>query len=291
VLTIDDEGDIHVTGELVNIGAQPLTVNGLAAAAFDVNGEIVTADFMDAAIRYLDPGESGPFRITMIRPIESVESVASYELYSDVIPAQEEETVELIFSENQYPYIDTFDSFHLVGEITNNADKVLNISMIAAIYDAEGNVIDASAQDIFVSAAPGETLPFDFDSWGPLNYSAAAIAKADTYSVQWDPYWTWESPFEYVNLTTQNDNNQYDDFQGIFTGEVVNTSGELINSVIVIVSLYDQASGEIIATDYTGIWDEIPDGGSSSYTVAVDLEPEFDPESVEYVIIVKGELP
>ncbi|MGD2158439.1 MAG: FxLYD domain-containing protein, partial [Anaerolineales bacterium] len=90
VLTIDDEGDIHVTGELVNIGAQPLTVNGLAAAAFDVNGEIVTADFMDAAIRYLDPGESGPFRITMIRPIESVESVASYELYSDVIPAQEE---------------------------------------------------------------------------------------------------------------------------------------------------------------------------------------------------------
>ncbi len=227
----------------------------------------------------------------MLRPDEGGENVASYNLYTDYATTEREDTLELIFSENQYAYFDSFDSFHLVGEVTNNTDKVLSISMVAAIYDAEGNVIDASTQDIFVSAAPGETLPFDFDSWGPLNTSTDASARASTYSVQWDPYWTWESSSDTVNLTTQNDNNQYDDFQGIFTGEVVNDSGGSLTSAIVIVSLYDQASGEIIATDFTGVWEEIPEGDSFSYTATIDLEPDFDPQSVEYVIIVKGELP
>jgi len=153
----DDDGDFHVNGEIYNPNEEPIQINGLAAATFRQDDNLITADLFNVSIQYLDPGESGPFRITMIGPGEAGEDATSYEVYTDVEFTSPEEEYDIIFSDIHNNYLDNYDSFHLVGEVTNNTEMNLGISLVAAIYNAEGDVIDASTQDVVVPLSPGET--------------------------------------------------------------------------------------------------------------------------------------
>lgn len=292
LLVVDDSGDLHLTGNLINNTETPIDIRGLAAATFEENGDLYTADSHSVLIRHLDPGEDGPFRVTMTGPEEGSSNINEYEIYVDAETADPVDSFDLVFSESHYNYSDTYDSFHLVGEITNNHDEYLTISIIAAIYDEMGNVIDAATTDIpTFSIAPGETLPYDFQYWGPLNYKAGTVDSASSYTVQWDPYWTWTSTSEYSDLTTQNDTNEVSSYQITFKGEVLNNSGEEVDGATVIVSLYDVESGELVAMGYGGIFDTIGTNETAEYTVWVDIPTDFDIDSVEYVIIAKGDIP
>jgi hypothetical protein len=289
---LDDDGNIHITGELYNPNEEPVEIGGIAAATFDADGNLITADNYAVSIRYLDPDEAGPFRITMTGPAVGAENIDTYTIYLDVEVSPGEQLWDLAFVEDHNNYMDYYDSFHLVGEVTNNSEEALNISLIAAIYDTEGNVLDASSTSLPISALPsGEMVAYDFDVWGPLNYHAATIDSADSYTVQWDPYWTWTSSREYVDLVTQNTIEDFDEGDGKITGEVLNNSGGLVDGAIVIVTFYDTETGAIYATSYDSLWDEIPDGETDIFEIWFDLETDFDRDAYEYTIIVKGELP
>ena len=292
LLVVDDSGDLHITGNLINNTETPVDISGLAAATFDENGDLYTAESHSVLIRYLDPGEDGPFRVTMTGPEGGSADINEYEIYIDAEITDPVEAFDLVFSESQYNYSDTYGSFHLVGEITNNHNEFLTLSMVAAIYDEDGNVLDAATTDIpTFTIAPGDTLPYNFQYWGALNYKNGTIDSASSYTVQWDPYWTWTSTSEYIDLTTQNDINEVSSFQVTFTGEVLNNSSSEVDSATVIVSLFDIESGELVAMGYGGIYDPIDANQTAEYTVWIDIPSDFDIDKVEYVIIAKGDIP
>ena len=292
LLVVDDSGDLHLTGNLVNNTETPVEIDGLAAATFDENGDLYTADSHSVLIRHLDPGEDGPFRVTMTGPEGGTSNIDEYEIYVDSEATDPVDSYDLVFAETHFNYTDTYDSFHLVGEITNNFNEYLTLSLIAAIYDEDGNVIDAATTDIpTFSIAPGDTLPYDFQYWGPLNYKSDAVANASSYTVQWDPYWTWTSTSEYTELTTQNDANEVSSYQVTFTGEVLNNSNDEVEGATVIISLYDIENGELVAMGYGGVYDPIGTNQTAEYTVWIDIPADFDIDAVEYVITVKGDIP
>ena len=292
VFVVDDDGDLHITGNLINNTDTPIEISTLAAATFDENGDIYTADSNSVVIRHLDPGEDGPFRVTMTGPEGGSANISEYQIYMDAVFTDPTESFDLSFSESHHNYIDAYDSFHLVGEITNNYAENLTISLVGGIYDADGNVIDAATTDIpTFSIAPGVTMPYDFQYWGPLNYKTGTADLASSYTVQWDPYWTWTSTTEYVELTTQNDSNEVSTYQTTFTGEVLNNSGQDIDGATIVVSFYDVETGELVAMGYGGIYDAIANNATAEYTVWVDPPADFDINSVEYVITAWGELP
>jgi hypothetical protein len=293
MLTIDDTGDLHVTGLLVNNTDTPIEIRNISVATFDADENLFTAETIQAAlVRHLDPGEDGPFRVAMTGPEDGTANISNYQIYIDAETAEPAEPYDLVISENNYYYMDAYDNFHLVGEITNNSDLYLSVSLVAGIYDVDGNTLDAASTDLpTFSLGPGETMPYDFSYWGPLNYKSGLIDEAASYTVQWDPYWTWESFSLHAELATQNNTNEVSSNRATFNGEILNNSGEEVASATVIVNLYDIETGELVATGYGGVYDALPANGVADYTVWIDIPADFDFDNVNYTITVYGELP
>jgi hypothetical protein len=295
-MVVDDVGNVHVTGMIANNGDQPVKLGGLAAATFDANGDLFSANGYSVMIRYLEPGEDGPFRISITSPAGGATDV-DYQLYVDAEVYDTEDFYDISFSTLNH-YIDVYGSFHLVGEVTNNSEETLSIELLGAIFDAnleenpDAKVIDAaSTSPPIYGVAPGMTAPFDFDFWGPLNNKSGTPDLAAYYTIQWDPYWTWTSTTEYTDLTTDNDINDFDDYGGKFTGQVVNDTDAAVDGAVVIINLYSNETGELLITGYDSIFDPIEAGDSAIYEVYLDTPEGFDPDTVAYEIIAKGELP
>jgi hypothetical protein len=75
-----------------------------------------------------------------------------------------------------------------------------------------------------------------------------------------------------------------------FFGYVVNDSGEDLASATVIVTLYERGTGNLIATNYDWILEEISNGDTAAYDVSLAVPQGFDPNTMEYELIVKGEV-
>jgi hypothetical protein len=285
-------GYVNVTGELVNNNTFPIEISDVAAATFDADGQLVTGDTDDISISYLDPGESGPFRISMDAPVDNADSIVDFIVYTDAEVSSGRNTYDIGFI-SEHDYFDTDGDFHLVGELQNNSDVSLNITLIAGIYDAQENVLDAEKTDVPVYAlAPGEHMFYDFTDWYPIDDSEGLYEKMDTYVVQVEPGWTWDTDTQYVDLSFTDDGFEYDSFWGLtFTGQVVNDSGQTITGGIVLVPLRDKQTGELLAMGYQTIYDDIEPGGSQDYEVMVEISEDLDLEGFDYVVIVRGELP
>lgn len=290
VLSIDDDGNVHLTGEIANDGSQPIVVNGIAAATFDNAGELVTADSALVTVSYLQPGESGPFRVYMYGPAESLDEIVDHTIYVDALPTEPETPWPIIFSEENHVYVDRYDDVHLVGEVTNTGDQKLDIRLLAAFYDADGNVLDADTFSMPLDLAPGETLPFDMvGGWSPLEHTSGLFERVDSYTITWDQYWTWNSTETTVDLATDNDAQEFHNDRASFTGQIVNDSGTAVDKAVIIVGLRDAATGALVAAGYDSVFDEIAAGGSADYAVTIDLEPGIDASSLDIFFIVKGE--
>ncbi|HUF37344.1 MAG TPA: FxLYD domain-containing protein [Anaerolineales bacterium] len=287
----DDNGDTHITGELVNNTDQPIQISSLAAATFDATGQVLSANSYSVSIRYLNPGDTGPFRISITGADSGTAAIDSFVVYTDAEFTQTLGPFGLTIS-NAYDYVDTFDGLHLVGEVTNDGSLALNVNLVAAIYAADGTVLDASEISLPINVLPpGESLPYDFDFWGPLNNTAGLLAQADSYVIQVDAYWTWETTTELFTLSKQNEVNEFDEFGGEFNGQVVNDSGGPVDYITIVIFLRDLATGQVVASGYDFIFDEVPDGGTADYTVFIDVPEGFDVNSAEYFTIVTGERP
>jgi len=284
---------INVTGEIVNNGDTPIEIGNIAAATFGADGNIATANYANALISYLNPGASGPFCVSMDIPAEGAENITDFTIYTDVEVGDQEDAYSVTYL-GERNYYDSDGYFHLVGELLNDSDVNLNLALIAGIYDADGNVLDASRLSMLPisSLAPGESITYDFDYWNPMNNVENIFDIADSYTVQVDLGWTWDSSTVYVDINTTDDSNEFDEFWGAtFTGKVENNSGENLEGAVVIVNIYDPETGELLATGYTSLYDEIPNGETADYELTISVEDGFDISAVNYTIIAKGELP
>ncbi len=297
---VDDKGDAHITGEVINNGKDPVEIHGLAAATFDKNNKMVTADYAAALMHYLPPGGTGAFRITMYGPKSGTDTIDNYQIYFDAEATTEQ--AYLADAEKDltklHDYMDAYGQFHLVGEYTNNGDKNVGVRLVASITDKDGNVIDASTADTPISAVkPGETVPYEFNYWGPLDDKKGTYDAADKYVVKVDPIWTWDTDTQLVDLKTQDDTNDFDEYQGTFKGSVVNDTGGDLKTVTVMVGIYgktgEKDEGQIVATGYSyaDITDTLADGKTATYTVYVPIPEGFNIDTHEYRIVVKGQKP
>jgi hypothetical protein len=291
-VAVDDWGYGYLTGELVNNTGEAVLLNSLAGAFWDVNDELITADSYSVSMRYFDPGAIGPFRINLDWPKdESIEEV-TYSMYIDAEFTDPEDFLPLTISDTFNVYTDYWDSLHLVGDITNEGDEHWSVSLIAGIYNAEGDVLDAAEVSLDVSQLPpGEMLPFDFDWWGPIGGVEGMVDEAVRFVVQVERYWTWTTETRYKSIGTEDDAVDFDGSEYTFTGQLVNDTDGTLEGTIVLIYLVDNATDQVLAMGSDWEYDEMAVGSKLAYEISIDVEDGFDDSNVTMVTISLGELP
>jgi hypothetical protein len=291
-ISYDDRDYIHIMGELYNHNLFPIFIQTLAVATFDPDGNLANTDSQAIYSRYLDPGEVSPFRATLQGTGVIAQDIISYRVFIDASITAPEDFFDLEINPDLNHFVDRFGLFHLVGEITNKSEYVLDTHLLAAIYDSDGLIVDVSTTRLPLFAIPnGETLPFDFNTWGPLNFNEGSIDSASAFSVQWDPHWTWHSEINYVPLAIDGHNKQIYPTHGIFSGMLINTSASRISNATVIVSLYDINTGTLLITSAREISEILLTGTSIDYEVNLDFPITIDLDSVDIKISAFGKIP
>jgi hypothetical protein len=289
VQVYDDYGTLHVTGMATNTGDKPIYFQGIAFATFDANGEIIAADSESVSLVYLEPGQSGPFRVNVEGPDDHATQAAKVEMYTDAYVTDAQDAYNLGFLEQDHRYMDAYGYPHLVGEVTNNDTKNLKIYLVVAIYNEAGDVIDASSAWAPYVLAPGEKAAYDFDYWGPMEDIDGVYDEAEQYEIFIDYYWTYDTDETLVELNTGVYTVEWNDYRGYFTGTVTNDTDAVLEYTYVAVNLVDKASGQVVATDYDIISDEIAPGAKGNFEIYVSIPDGFDPNSVDIVFTVKAE--
>jgi hypothetical protein len=290
-MTTDEDGDIYVTGELVNENDYPVIVNSMAAATFDSTAQIVTANYQSVLNRYLEPGQSGYFRVSMSGPINGPDSIETYNVYLDAEQIEPSEHASVSINTTN-EYVDVYGNYHLVGEATNTGETHYNVSLVAGVYDVQGNVVDAADFSLALETlAPGETAPFDFTFWGPLNYNQNLVRTIDSYNIVVDDAWTWSTDIGMANLSTLGNAREDGDDALNFTGQIINNTNGLVDSSVIVVFLRDYQSGDIVATNFDYDYEQLEPGDTYDYTVEIPLWTGFDINSVVVNYLVKGTKP
>ncbi len=291
----DDSGNLYITGELVNASDVNAKVNNIAAAALDQDQNVVAANGYGAMSYILAPAgdDSGndrtPFRIRLDDPGSDV--VNDYVIY--IFDADEADSFDAydVDVEILTGYFDSFDSFHLIGTVTNNSDTLLNIGLVAGLYADDNTVLDADTLSTAIYVAPGETVPWDFQYFSNVNGNRDQADLIDSYTVQVDPYWTYETSYEVVALeTTNDDNSDQGDGQWKFMGDVVNSSGKELSSMTVLITIWDK-DDNIVGMTSTYIspeGDSFKDGDKGSFETYLYLDPNADSSEYTFTSIAQG---
>jgi hypothetical protein len=287
-LHIAEEGIVMVTGEIENPSDEAIAVNNIATALFSSEGEFLFTSQCDVCTRYLAPGETGPFRILMYGYPKPVEASADFQIFVSAVNAAPRKTFELGFSEYESTYLDSMDTFHVFGDLQNKSADVLEIHLLNTLYDADGNVIDASTYDVLPgSLAPGESAPYDLTFGGP-NTALDIRQGSVSWKLQLDLFRTRTVDGASYTLATTGDTHEFSGNWGTFSGMILNDSGGEIQIVLVVAGLRDKNSGNLVGLGRKLIWEEIPDGGSIEYSLQVTLDPDLDPSTLEHFLIARG---
>jgi len=290
-LRVDDAGDIHVTGELVNHGDRPVELRGLAAAVFDAEGQLITTERLDVAIRYLAPGEDGPFRVSAIGPLDGGRQPATFVVYRDVVYASPLDVLPVAIAE-PVDFRDDSGDFHLAGEVANGGAQMLDIYLIAALYDAGGNVVDVTGGGLPIGVInAGETMPYGFHFWDVVNHSEEAYQAVVNYTIQVDRFWSSLEADPLIPLATEDNVHEFAEDKAKFTGMVVNASGDLVDGATVVIFLREKESGRVVGVGQDFLFDEMPAGERLPYLIYVDFPIGTHADAVDVFILVQGERP
>lgn len=296
--TIDDYGDFHCTGELVNNTNDPVLIESLAATILDNNRALFSADSYWAVTRYLEPGESTPYRISPLGAEGTVVSDYFCYVYIDAVVTEPVPANAIAFQDtngdgdnsNDVSYfVDTLGYSHLVGEVVNNGGEAMNIQLIGGLYDADGNVIDVDYNSVPVPLGPGEALPFDFTTFSATNYNAALRDGTASFTVQVDPYWTYAAITEYAALETRNGSAVEEDGIITETVDVVNTETFDVEYAYVIAGVTDPA-GQVVGYSYATT-DPIAAGASVKTQITIYVDPALDSSELKVNLVVKAPRP
>ena len=281
--------DIYLAGNLTNPTDRPVTVKGLAGTLADASGALVTADTAYPLVGYLHPGLSAPFAIRFEAPPGQGASLTDYQFYLDARFTDPASYPNVTVIPQHFDTLDTLQDFHLVSSFTNNSPDTVTGRLIAGLYDEAGNCIDVAALYLPIAIPPGGTIPYDFDSWNTLNTIPEAYEAASYYEIFIDWSATREAYTYPVQIATRADANTFDGYRVTYTGEVVNSSAQELESATVIISMLDITSRQVIATDFSYVTGPIPIAGALPYAVYLYPPRDFDPTSVEVTITAYGQ--
>lgn len=279
-ITESENGIVSITGEVQNNSDQPAAIYSIKAALFSAAGEIITTESCQVCTRYLDPGDSGPFQFLIFgHPSEAV--VDHYEIYFSVETAAHIEGFETTFSEQIHAYTDPAGNFHILGDIQNNGNQILDLRLLATFYDQNQQIVGASAYDLPMnSLVPGESSPYDISLIGPTS--------AADWSIQVDLAGSRVVDSPSFILSTTGDEDNITEYLSTFSGQAVNDTGETLNIVLVVIGLREKSTGRLVGLSYSMLTGEFSPGSTIEYNLTISPDPQIDPGSLEKFIITRG---
>jgi hypothetical protein len=150
---------LYIAGEIINNTSSNVRFVKIHATLRDANGNVVDSDYTYSDIDILIPEMKSPFMVLLWDP----PAWSSYELSVTWSTTYEHpHALEIL---NHTTYFDSFDAFHVVGEIRNQYDTERSyIKAFVTLYDTNGQVIgvDYSYTNPH-TLAPGQAASFDVD--------------------------------------------------------------------------------------------------------------------------------
>ncbi|GEM_PF-2503313 len=284
---VEDEGTLYVAGEMVNDNDESAHIHGLSLAALDEEGNVLAVGDASSYGRMLLPGESTPFLLTIENYGPGVDGAAI-----DIVAtaSQTDETFDYVFSfpDDIHFAPDNFGDIHLVGSVVNENDEPMSVSLIGALYDENGNVLDAVTLDVpYDPLDPGATGTYDFDYWHVLNADPEIVDQVAAYSIQVDNYWTWSMDYTLMPMDATIDDLSSDGYTIAIEGTVTNNGDTAVENVSVIVNLYDQ-DGNLVATGDTFMVDGLSIGDSTDFSLYIYPPDDVDSDSLTPEVIALG---
>ncbi|KAF0107935.1 MAG: hypothetical protein FD146_1233 [Anaerolineaceae bacterium] len=293
---VDDGGGMfYLSGVLVNQGSGWAHINSLAGAGLDSNSQVLTADWTATYTTELAPAgdasgrDRTPFSVGFPVPVGA--EVTGWAVYTDadVVDAPTDYALAVNITNR---YFDGWNSYHVVGTVTNNSPERLHTLLVGGLYAGDGTTLDATWSFIPVFIEPGATIPFDMSSFGSVNWSTKQASRVDRATVQVDPWSTYPSSWEVVALAASNEQVVKNGADWTFIGSVTNNSGQALSGETVIVAVHD-AQGNLVASSYSYVTpdgDAIANGQTSAYEVSVYLDPAADTAGYTTQTIVQGDV-
>ncbi len=136
-----DDGSLHIVGEVQNSLDSPLNQIIIYATLYDKNGRIIVTKETSSLVNTIMPEMKGPFDF-ILTDSES-KRTETYSLYMDYkVSVPKNQVIDIISSKLSK---DNLNNLMITGIVTNRGEITANtISVIATLYDKEGNVAAVS---------------------------------------------------------------------------------------------------------------------------------------------------
>ncbi len=243
-----EDSTIQITGEILNTLQEPVYIDTITAAFFNQGNNLTLASRWLLGPRYLEPGEKGPFRIPIAISGTQIQPSDTYEIYYQASKGQLARPLPLSFDSEPEYFIDSEGIFHLLAQISNDSQVIVQPHFLASIYDPQGNLIDASHSSLFgLPLLPSETLPVEFTDWGILNNGSLNLDHTWKYAIQWEPQLNQTPESKWITLETQLESISTESGSTQVKGIISNPANDTVKQYYVIARFWDLSNGDTLA--------------------------------------------
>jgi hypothetical protein len=140
---VDENGIMHVYGEVRNLSTRPMSNVLVKASFFDDNGKLLNEFNRSTELSKLNPGGISPFEILYIDS-KTVNQVRDFKISTEISssPAENKSKPVRLEVNPTSSRLDIFGFYYINGIVFNNAKyNSTNTLIIATLYDKNGNVI------------------------------------------------------------------------------------------------------------------------------------------------------
>ena len=297
LMTTASDGDVYLTGEVVNKSDQPAQISNFAGALLDASGNVAgTSSFQDVT-RLLSPAgapagtDRSPFVIHIPGPVKPGGTPNFYMDANQGNPGDIDAAAD-IHLHLDTSFADANNDVYVVATVSNSGTNTMTVRVMSGLYDQDGKVLDGSSADAPINLAPGGSSPVPMYYFANLNGDADLIARVVSYTAQIDPYWTFSVNSDFVTLQASNVTTEIDGSSLTVKGDVTNTSSQALRSATVVITLRD-ADGNVLAADWALAEPNSGDFASKttqSWSTTIALPTKVDPKSLKVDTIVQGDV-
>src|SRR5215216_3235671 len=149
-LTETDNGDIIITGEMVNLSSEEVELESMAGAVLDESKNILAANFTLTYSHYMYPAgdpqgrDRSPFIVQLYGPIANI---AHWKVYARGVTSNKDLSDDMDIQVST-SYVDAYGTYHLVGTLTNNGSSQISPSLIGGLYSSEKTLFDVASLNV-----------------------------------------------------------------------------------------------------------------------------------------------
>jgi hypothetical protein len=294
-MTTMDDGNIAITGELVNQSPKHVEVYPVTGTLFDDTDTVLVATSTLTYVRYLNPAgdangrDRSPFFIRIYGPLQNVSQYkVQVRAVENTMTPSTDMDVRITGS-----YVDVHGTYHLVGTVTNNGSEQILPRVIGSLYDPDKKtVLDVAGTSAPLYLNAGESAPFDLNTFELINSLSTAQVSHLVKIVEPDLYWTDITDSKVVSLEANDIQVARDGLDWTVSGTVLNTSQKTLIGAIVVVLFLDKdlqviATNSIIVSPAMGS-DVMRPEDSNDFSIPVYVAEDWDLRSQKYQIILQG---